>query len=357
MVIGIIGAGISGLVAGRLLAKAGHEVKIIEKSQGTGGKMATVTGGKNNDVKLDYGYSYFTANTEEFQPFFDELNEQKLITQWADHFGLFDGEDLFMKNPNRDHQHYYTAIDGMASIPEYLSRWVDVISEVKAGGLTYIGADRRKKRSWMINLTDMSVVEVDAVIIAAPATEALGVLQTAQDETAARKIMRYIDDVHYNPSFTLMATYGEMDIPDWKGIECESSDLSWIFNESSKGDNATGPALVAHSSSEFVKKHYNDDPGDVVELLKERLGDILGSWAATPEWTHLHHWKYLRARNTLNEYYLELEENDGPLALIGDYLMGNNLESSYISGYKLANHWIEKYKHSFEHDTQAKPIL
>ena len=122
----------------------------------------------------------------------------------------------------------------MNSIGKYLSRWVDVKTETKAGGLTYIGSHRRKKRSWMINLTGASTFEADAVIIATPATQAYGVIQTATDEINTLKIIREIDDVHYTPCYSLMAGYGDRELPSWDGVVCKNTGLEFISNEATK---------------------------------------------------------------------------------------------------------------------------
>ena len=62
MNIGIIGAGISGLVCGRALKKAGHQVTVLEKSRSLGGRCATR---KFGDHVVDHGVQYFTLRDPE----------------------------------------------------------------------------------------------------------------------------------------------------------------------------------------------------------------------------------------------------------------------------------------------------
>ncbi|NIT59996.1 MAG: hypothetical protein GWN00_28380 [Aliifodinibius sp.] len=223
-----------------------------------------------------------------------------------------------------------------------MSRWVDIKSEENAGGLTYIGPDRRKKRSWMINLTDISVFECDAVIIATSAVDAYGILQTAQNRTEMRRIIRHVDDVRYDGCFSLAATYDSQEVPDWKGIECEKSNLKWISNESSKLD-ADQTALVMQSTPDFYRKHVQKSEEEVKELLLEETSKIIGSWVRRPQSTHIENWKYFKTKNPINEYFMELELEDAPLALIGDYLGGSSLENAFVSGYNLSEYWNKKY--------------
>lgn len=339
MVIGIIGASFSGLIAGTRLAKAGHDVTIIERNRSLGGTLSSVELG---GMALDNGQSHFSAETNTFQEFIEELSNNREVREWAREFSLYDGEVLLNEDPNATPLPKYALTNGMQELASYLSRWVDIKSKTKAGGITYIGPDRGKKRSWMINLTDINVFECDAVIIATPAPEAYGVLQTAQDETATRRIIRVIDEVFYDDSISLAATYDQPS-PGWKGIKCEHSILKWIGNESSKREINDRTGLVMHSTDRFYNQHKKSSDEEVKQHLLEEAASIAGSWVLQPEQTHLHRWNFFKARNTIDEYFMELEMIDAPLALIGDYFGGTSLENAYLSGYNLAEYWINKY--------------
>ncbi len=329
----------AGLVAGEKLAKAGHNVTIIEKSRKLGGRLASR---RINGLPMDYGLSHFTVRSKKFDSFVNELTEKGLVKKWADEFSLYDRSALHKVNPNNDPDDYYTGATGMQEIAERLSRWVDIKSEEKAGGLTYIGPDRTSKRSWMINLTDISVFECDAVILATPAPQAYGILQTSQDETPVRRIIRHIDEVHYKANFSMLATY-KHDIPDWKGIECEHSYIEWIGNESSKRENAEVCGLAIRSNHDFYREHINSDKEEVKELLLKEAANIAGPWIERAEETFLYDWKYGEAIKPIDEFFMELEMEGAPLSLIGDYFGGTSLEDAYLSGYNLAEYWINKY--------------
>lgn len=338
MVIGIIGASISGLIAGKRLADAGHDVTVIEKDRSLGGRLSTIN---MDELNLDVGITHFEANTETFKEFVEEYQSEDIIRKWTDEFGLYDGAEIYKSDPNADPQPKFVGTNGNQSIARKLGRWVDIKSQEQAGGLTYIGPGRTKKRAWMINLTDISVFECDAVILATPAVQAYGILQTAQNKTATRRIIRYIDEVLYDSSISLAATY-DHEVPEWDGIECEHSSVRWISNESSK-QGADKAGLVIQSTHDFFRKHARTDDEQVKELLLEEVSEIVGPWVHQTKSMYLHRWKYFEARNPIDEYFMELEMEEAPLALIGDYLGRNTFENAFVSGYNLAEYWIKKY--------------
>lgn len=342
MVIGIIGAGIAGLTAGRHLAKQGHEVTIIEKSRGYGGRMATRYAGKDLSTKMDHGLSYFTPHSSDFQQFTAELMEQGLVKRWGDNIGLYDGLNFYAKNPNNPNEASFTAVKGMNTIGKYLSRWVDIKTDTKAGGLTYIGSHRRKKRPWMINLTGANTFEADAVIIATPASQAYGILQTATDEINTLKIIREIDEVHYTPCYSLMAGYGDRELPEWDGIVCKDSELEFISNEASKSYDQEC-SIVAKATPGFTRFLTGKDEDIIKRTMLDKLATVIGGWAGAPQWSQTYYWRYSRASKVLNYPFMELEFDDAPLALIGDYFKGNTVDDAYCSGLNLAKKWAEKY--------------
>lgn len=344
MVIGIIGAGIAGLTAGRELAKAGHEVTILEKSRGYGGRMATRYAGKNNETILDHGLSHFSVDSVHFQKFVDELKKEGLIKRWGENIALFDGETFYQKNPYPLNKVSYTATDGMNKIGKYLSRWVDVKTETTVGGLTYIGFNRRKKRSWMINLSAGNTFEADAVIIATPAPQAYGILNTSTNKTNALKIVREIDDVHYTPCYTLMAGYGDRELPDWEGVVCKNSPLEYISNEAAKKNRSQECSFVVRATPEFTRSLRGKSEEIIKKEMHDKLASVIGGWAMAPQWSQVHLWRYNRAVKTLDRPYIELEVQDAPLALIGDYFRGNTVDDAYCSAINLAEKWNETFR-------------
>lgn len=341
MVIGIIGAGIAGLTAGKILAQKGHEVIVIEKSRGFGGRLSTRYAGEDLKIKVDHGAPYIQCKGEEFTSFVAEMQGKGILEPWTESFSFFNDDGFFEQHPSREKIMSYMAPNGMNKIGQDLSRWVDFRSGKQVGGITTVSDGSRRKRPWILNMTDISVLEVDALIMAVPAVQASGLLQTSQDETPVRALHVKTSTIGYDSIYTLMTSFGDRQVPDFKGIACDHDVLSFISNESSKRDNGE-LTFVAQANAGFSHRH-RDSPKDIVEqLMTKAMSEVLGSWAETPYWSQVHFWRYGRAQNFIDAPFLESTNNEAPLALIGDYFQGNSVESAYVSGKRLAEHWLTK---------------
>ena len=68
MDVAIIGAGLAGLTAGRVLKGRGRSVAILDKGRGVGGRMATRRIG---EARFDTGAQFFTARSGGFSEFIE----------------------------------------------------------------------------------------------------------------------------------------------------------------------------------------------------------------------------------------------------------------------------------------------
>ena len=113
----IIGAGISGLMAGKILSQAGIDNLILEKSRGVGGRMATrrFKGGV-----FDHGAQFFTARESEFQTW---------VTSWQA-FGAakvwFGPQSSVGPSRSRESHPRFIGTKGMTSIPKEVAKGLAV---------------------------------------------------------------------------------------------------------------------------------------------------------------------------------------------------------------------------------------
>ena len=347
MKIAVVGAGLSGLTAGKILASSGHEVVVYEKSRGFGGRMATRYAGKDLEYRLDHGVSHFSATDSTFKTVLEDWKTKGLVQEWGQYFSYFNGEKLLPRTPLEE-SNLYTSTTGMNQIGRYMGRICDVVFESKIGGITYFGENRTRKKPWILNFQSGSVVSADAVIISTPAPQAYGVLGMTQDETDTFKMVRRIDEIHYQSAFTLMIGFKGIEIPSWQGIECENSIISFISNESLKRNEKDTLYLTVKSTYAFSQLNQDQLKDQVAKLLIQELSGILGGWVKSYDWKQIHFWRYAHCENPLDTYYLERENMDAPLALIGDYFKGSTLQDAFLSGYELGQQWKKKFQNRIE---------
>jgi hypothetical protein len=344
MVIAIIGAGLSGLVAANRLAQAGHEVTVFEKSRGFGGRHATRYAQRDKTKRFDHGAPYLAATTEPFKQFLLQLEKENILHRWTNKFLYRDEDVLTEMAVLSGGQDLFVASEGMNAVGKYLSRTVDVRTEVRVGGITYLGPHRGHKKAWMVNTDTQEVFEADAVVVAVPAVQAYGIIQTTQDETSVRRIIREIDTVTYDADLSVMLNYGKREIPEWKALIMQHPIVSLVVNESSKRDFGGELNLVVHTSPAFAATYAQGDREIALHHILKVLASELGAFASEPTWHEIHYWRYAHARTYLARPFFECDNPDQPLALIGDYFMGSGAEAAYTSAVTLSDHWIKSFQ-------------
>jgi len=78
--IAVVGAGLSGVIATRMLKDHGHEVTIFEKSRGVGGRMATRR--VDDQACFDHGAQYFTVRDDRFKKYVDQWLQSGDVAIW-----------------------------------------------------------------------------------------------------------------------------------------------------------------------------------------------------------------------------------------------------------------------------------
>jgi len=107
----VVGAGLSGLMAGRTLAAAGHEVILVDKGRSPGGRLATRRIG---DATLDHGAQFFTARDAAFAEDVAGWEADGLVRVWCHGFEADDGHPR------------YAVRGGMNALAKHLATGLDV---------------------------------------------------------------------------------------------------------------------------------------------------------------------------------------------------------------------------------------
>jgi len=312
----IVGAGLAGLLAAHVLQEAGGEVKLLERADRVGGRMATaqIPTGTRKNATFDHGAQYFTVRDERFQGWVSRWLAEGVVAQWSKGFATPDGSAY------RDGHPRYRGDPDMTAIPRHLARRLDVRLEAAV-------VDVRYEAGWQVRTAAGEQHTAPALILTPPVPQSLALLATGGvclPESTQQALAR----IDYDPCFAVMAVLaGPSAIPAPGGLWPGGQAISWMADNQQKGISDV-PAVTIHGSPEFSAAHYDEDPDEVARrLLQEAapwLGsDVIGYW--------VRRWPYSIPVHMHNEHCLVVDE-PGLLVFAGDAFAGPRIEGAALSG-------------------------
>jgi renalase len=241
----VVGGGISGVACARVLQDAGVPVRVRDRGQRLGGRMAVRT---VDGRPVDVGASYFTADSPSFRLLVESWVAAGLARPWTDTFHVAtpdDGVTGTVTGPLR-----YSTPGGLRSLVEAL-----------AVGLSVTSGDEVE------SVTSGPLVDGEpfaAVALAMPGPQADDLLPAALVEEAA------VAPRLWEPALSLVARWDHRTWRDLDGVFVHDSPiLTWVADDGRRrGDGA--PVLVAHSDPVLAAAHL-DDPEAAVPVMLDEL--------------------------------------------------------------------------------------
>jgi renalase len=310
--IAIIGAGMAGLAAARLLQQAGARVALIEKSRGVGGRMATRRVGA---LQFDHGAQYFTARGQAFKAAVEDLARDGAAAPWFD--------DAHVGAP------------GMSGAARALAQGLEILTGRQASALERTGA-RWRVRDGEGPVVATAGADFDALALAVPAPQAAPLL------ASAGLSFPQIAQAAYAPCWALMLAFDARS-PAPARMKPEDSMLAWIARDSDKPGRAagagetSGETWVVHAGAGWSREHLELSPDDAGALMLARFRALTGI-TQEPAYMTTHRWRYAL-----------VERAGGPqpawdaqarVGACGDWACGARVEAAFDSGEALARAMI-----------------
>lgn len=307
MRIGIIGAGMAGLACAEGLGDLGHEVILLDKGRGPGGRMSTRRiATPQGEAQFDHGAQFFTVRDEGFTLRVEAWMAQGVAAPWP-----AAGPEAYVGVPGMN-----APIRQMAAGQTvHWSTQVSRIEDVEPG--------------YRLHLTEAPPLEVEALILATPAEQAAALLQTLAPDLAARAAATTAE-----PCWTTMLAFSR---PLEVTQDCWRSEgpIGWAARNSSK-PGRTGPeAWIVQASPDWSRTWLEADADEVTALLSRALADLLDMALPDPLSATSHRWRFARSGA---EGSAALYDPDRRLGLCGDWLIGPRIEAAWMSGTALAGH-------------------
>lgn len=305
----VVGAGIAGVAAARVLAAAEVPVTLLDRGVRIGGRLANRT---IDGRVVDTGASYFTVSEPEFESVVEDWRARGLARPWTDTF-MAGSDGVFVDKPGPMR---WAAPAGLRTLVENLAAGLDVRRDV----VHAVGPDL---------LVDGR--QAAAVVLAMPDPQARRLLDPAYSRE-----LEALDDP-FEPVLALTARWPER-LWNFDGaFVAEDPILTWIADDGRRrGDNA--PVLVAHSSTTFAAQHLQA-PDEAIPLMTLAVRDALGI-DAEPASATVHRWSFARPSGTRrDEFFL------GPalIGLCGDAWSAKpRVEAAYLSGTRLGHALVSR---------------
>ncbi|MGB3518005.1 MAG: FAD-dependent oxidoreductase [Elainellaceae cyanobacterium] len=342
--IGVVGAGIAGLVCAQALQQYGHQVVVYEKSRGVGGRMATR---RLASTCADHGVRYLEPEGEALRYLLGVLHDHHVVRAWRGAIAqmLSDGSCHFLAPSRR-----YIAREGVNAVAKWLAVGLDIRRQHRVTAIAPVA-----QQGWQITFADEQPdTWADALVLAIPAPQAVDLLTPLTPLGLPLPVLDAVRAVEFSPCISAIATYsheqGEfLDYSQaWHGIQFDTHpDLAWISFETSKRpslipDKATPPVFVFQSTAAFADRYQNaQDLQPAGMTLVQQAAQALYDWLDQPVDLYVHRWRYAFAQRPYPGPYIATQ-TPLPLLCSGDWCGGQQVGGAIASGLQAATYFQQK---------------
>lgn len=345
----VIGAGISGLAAARVIDQAGGPVTIFEKSRGVGGRMATR---RYTDHAFDHGAQYFTVRDPRFQAVVRTGIASGTIARWPTSAPIvaYEGGTIREVDPEVER---YVGVPGMNAVCKQLALGLDVRTNTQIQNL------QRGDSQWYLHdQQERRYGPFSRVIVAAPARQTADLIgsQSPVGAVAAAQLMA--------PCWAGLIRFAQPLTNRWSGAFLNDKQLSWAAQNHLKPQRSDACCLVVHADPDWSQQFLESSPEWIGESLLQRFWEVTGLPAQVPQSVIAHRWRYAipnipsGPQNTNHEFRSQggslnrkrqpnhsIVAIDNPadqwdrergLGICGDWCRGGRVEGAFLSGWELA---------------------
>ncbi len=328
--VAIIGAGVAGLTAARLLSP--HLPTILfEAATVAGGRLATRRIG---DHAFDHGAQFFKPRHLRFTAVVRQLEEQGLVTPWSARFVEVRDGAITAHRQWAESSRHYVGVAGMDTIVAAWSAGLDLRLGCRVTGLQSTGDG-----TWLTMDDGREQGPFGHVILALPAPVARHLLpaDSVLHLHAGAAIMK--------SCYALMVGLNDPVDPGFDAALVKHAPISWVSFAASRPGHKGPPGIVALSANAWADAQQGRPLADIQDTLLQALSDLCGR-PLRPVLAALHHWPHANSDPVRQDQ--PLIDTKNRIALCGDWVRQGRVEAAFLSGAQIADAML-----AMSGDTQA----
>ena len=344
MKLAIIGAGMAGLAAARVLRQRRPDlaITIYEKSRGLGGRAATR---RRDGFVFDHGAQYLKSPSPAVERLLTaELPADDLIDisppVWS-----FDGTGTLAEgDPAQNADPKWTYRNGLNRLGTLLGAGLDIQRETRIGRIGRPTTDDRRPTSGyeIFDTQQQKIAAADLVLFTPPAPQTADLL-AASDLNADVKaaLLAELARATYRRCISLTLAYDRPIMRPFYALvnSDRAHPIAWLALEHAKAPERCPPGhslLIAQMAARWSLDHWETPDDELERLAAEQVGALLGEDTRAPLWCDVQRWRYALPDSGAN--FEALNAAGSGLFFAGDYTSGQGrLHLAIESGWHAAS--------------------
>lgn len=313
----VVGAGIAGLLAAKTLQQRGHQVIVVDKGRGVGGRMATR---RIENAVFDHGAQFFSVHDSRFARWVEQWVDAGVAEVWTYGFGA------------DQHGHArYRGVPSMTAIPKWMAQGLDVRLNTK------VTAIRLQHPRWLLETDGGDAFQADALVMTPPVPQSLALLDAGEVRLLG-VIRKALERINYLPCIAVMvALDGPSSIQAPGGVTLRSEPIAWIGDNMQKGVSPHATAITIHATADFSRTHFEDDTDFLAQLLLDAARPWFGERQVLTY--EVHRWRYSEPAQPYLHLFLPAATSV-PMVFAGDAFGGPRIEGAALSGLGAADYLL-----------------
>ncbi|OYD54374.1 NAD/FAD-dependent oxidoreductase [Thauera propionica] len=320
----VIGAGLAGLSAARILREAGFSVTVVDKSRGVGGRMSTR---RSDGWVCDHGAQYFTARDAGFRAEVARWQKAGAAALWSPRLVVMDSEGVRAAGERTER---FVGVPRMTAPARLLAEGLPVRSGVTVTGL------RREGAGWRVVCAEQGELDetFDGVVLAVPAPQAVPLLAPVSPKLATAASRARMEGC-----WSVMLRFDQALGLPFDAAFVNDGPLRWVARNSGKPGREGQESWLLHASAAWSEANLEADADTVAQALIDAFialgGELPQSWSA-------HRWRYAITESAVDGGCLWCPEQG--LGLCGDWLNGGRVEGAWLSGRALGREMVRSFQ-------------